>query len=256
MAEGDIYAGLKTEESVLAFINGICGTFFNLDGSVNSEGRQRDRMLSHIWNVSHDVTSLSMDQLAKQCSLDLTSFFYSAECSRTQHWQQSIAEYCLSNKSSAQEQDHGPILPECEVRETLPSADEFLTEYVFRSKPVVIRNSVNSWPAFTKWTNAYFRQKFGTRDVHIKLTPPEGKFEGVEPIENWNVDSFNIPADVRKHLRFGDLVMVRPEGLDMKMSEFLDLIEHRTANSSFMSAYLEYAPVNQHLPGLPFSFAA
>lgn len=36
-----------------------------------------------------------------------------------------------------------------------------MTDYVTLSKPLLIKNAVNSWPALTKWTNEYLNKKLG-----------------------------------------------------------------------------------------------
>lgn len=129
----------------------------------------------------------------------------------------------------------------------LPLKHEFIQEYLLRSRPVVIEGALEHWPAMRKWTTKYFYEKFGSQEVHIKLTP-NGNFEGVESGKLWAAyrDGW-IPANVRSQLSFPDLVVVRPATREMKFSDFLDII---TAGNSTYSAYLEYTSIPYYMPAL------
>ena len=78
-----------------------------------------------------------------------------------------------------------PLSRFCTYVDETPSENVFLKDYLSKSKPVVIRNAVKHWQAMTKWTNNFFRERFGTESVHVKLVPPVGIFEGVESKELW-----------------------------------------------------------------------
>uniref|UniRef100_A0A914UIR9 JmjC domain-containing protein n=1 Tax=Plectus sambesii TaxID=2011161 RepID=A0A914UIR9_9BILA len=269
-----LHASSIDENLIVSFVNDRCGAFFTPDGSLSIAGLHRHAILSELTNVYAYPNSVTMAELVDKCSSDLSCFF-NGKCAHQclpsteeetcgREWENASkyvedASATLSSKSKRNERGR-VALPECEVLETPPSRQRFLLEYVAKSRPVVIRNAINHWPALSQWTNDAFRARFGANDTHVKLTPG-GEFEGVEPISLWNASRFQIPPEVKAALRFTDLVMVRPEGIDMTVAQFLDLIEHVSKNSSFVSAYLEYAPIRQHLKGLEkdvpaLSFAA
>ena len=129
----------------------------------------------------------------------------------------------------------------------MPLKHEFFQEYLLRSRPVIIENAIENWPAMRKWTKEYFYKKFGSQEVHIKLTP-NGNFEGVESGKLWaSYRDGWIPHNVRSQLSFPDLVVVRPATREMKFSDFLDII---SAGNSTYSAYLEYTSIPYYMPAL------
>lgn len=134
-------------------------------------------------------------------------------------------------------------LRECE-RIKMPSRGEFFTDYLMTSKPVIIEDGLQSWPAITKWTNEFLNEQFGDDIVHIKLTP-DGEFEGVESASLWeDHENFVIPNEVKRQLQFSDLVVVRPATQELKFSEFLSII----SSPSNYSAYLEYSSIPEYMP--------
>ena len=129
----------------------------------------------------------------------------------------------------------------------MPLRHTFIQDYLLRSRPVVIENAVENWPAMKKWAREFLHEEFGRREIHIKLTP-NGNFEGVESATLWADYHENwIPEVVRSQLSFPDLVVVRPATSEMKFSDFLELIS--SGNSSY-SAYLEYSSIPHHMPKL------
>ena len=129
----------------------------------------------------------------------------------------------------------------------MPQRHAFFQEYLLRSRPVVIENAISNWPAIRKWTTNYFYKKYGSQEVHIKLTP-NGNFEGVESGKLWGDYKENwIPERVKSQLLFPDLVVVRPATTEMRFSDFLDLI--LSANRTY-SAYLEYSSIPYYMPEL------
>ena len=129
----------------------------------------------------------------------------------------------------------------------VPQRHAFFQEYLLRSRPVVIENAISNWPAIRKWTTNYFYKKYGSQEVHIKLTP-NGNFEGVESGKLWGDYKENwIPERVRSQLLFPELVVVRPATTEMRFSDFLDLI--LSANRTY-SAYLEYSSIPYYMPEL------
>ncbi|XP_057291218.1 bifunctional peptidase and (3S)-lysyl hydroxylase JMJD7-like [Hydractinia symbiolongicarpus] len=139
-----------------------------------------------------------------------------------------------------------------------PTMKEFVTKYMYRSRPVIIENAINHWPALKDWSNEFLRRKYGNQKVHVKMTP-NGEFEGCDEARKFeNFDTFRVPKHVRDQLQFPDLVVVRPAVGNIKFSEFLDLVENKN-NSLNISAYLEYSSIREYFPELekdvkPFTF--
>jgi hypothetical protein len=50
-----------------------------------------------------------------------------------------------------------------------PSRQVFLDEFYARNLPVVIENALDDWPALTRWTPDYLKQRFGTRLVEVQF---------------------------------------------------------------------------------------
>src|SRR6185503_20837192 len=48
-----------------------------------------------------------------------------------------------------------------------PSLAEFEERYVRASRPVILDGAIRDWPAMERWTTAYFRQRFGEREVPV-----------------------------------------------------------------------------------------
>lgn len=48
-----------------------------------------------------------------------------------------------------------------------PSREEFEERYVRRSRPVILRGAIGDWPAMSRWSTGYFRERFGDREVPV-----------------------------------------------------------------------------------------
>jgi len=59
----------------------------------------------------------------------------------------------------------------------------FLHEYVRKNRPVVIADSVRDWPALSRWTPAYFRDKFGDETVQVSYTQRMPMRDFVDAVE-------------------------------------------------------------------------
>ena len=129
----------------------------------------------------------------------------------------------------------------------MPQRHTFVQDYLLRSRPVVIENAIENWPAMKKWSTEFLHREFGSKEIHIKLTP-DGNFEGAESASLWaDYHEEWIPEMVKSRLSFPDLVVVRPATSEMKFSDFLELI---TSGNSSYSAYLEYSSIPYHMPKL------
>lgn len=110
-----------------------------------------------------------------------------------------IQEALLNLSSEAQElylTDEVPILEET------PSPLKFYREYVAPNIPVIFRGAVKHWPACTKWTSEYLRNRIGDKVVTVAVTP-------------------NGYADAPNNGYF-----VMPEERSMKFGDFLDIINN------------------------------
>ena len=134
----------------------------------------------------------------------------------------------------------------CLVVDSLTKS-EFFWSFLSVSRPVIIRGAINEWPAMKKWSMEYLREKYGRKEIHVKITQ-DGVFEGVEAASLWPgySDSW-IPDRVRTQLSFPDLVVVRPATDEMAFGDFLDLVS-LGRNKSGVSSYLEYSSIPSYLP--------
>ena len=137
----------------------------------------------------------------------------------------------------------------CTRLKILPTRQEFFSNYLTRSRPVVFEGAAKNWPAMKKWSMSYLEQKYGEKEVHIKMTR-DGCYEGVEAASLWPGYSEKwMPQEVKQQLQFPDLVVVRPATAEIKFSEFLQLVS-AGANLTGLSAYLEYSSVPYYMPEL------
>lgn len=228
-----IFNGVNRLPTLIDFVNDGCNTYLSSTGGPSIEGLHRDEIhqtLFYVKNISHIQSKHFFSPSTLSCKADEKS--------------------CSSDNHNIHLHSNPPTIPECEKID-LPSKENFFHNYVKISKPVIFRNVLNDWPAFTKWSNRYLREKYGENDVHIKLTPL-GEYEGVEPRYIWeNEGKFNIPKSVVDQLSFPDLVVVRPATRNVNFSSFMDIVEG-VSNGSVkdMSAYLEYSSIPDHLPEL------
>ncbi|XP_003387667.2 PREDICTED: jmjC domain-containing protein 7-like [Amphimedon queenslandica] len=137
----------------------------------------------------------------------------------------------------------------CSIVDSSLTKSEFFWSFLSVSRPVVIRDAINKWPAMKKWSMEYLREKYGLKEIHVKITQ-DGVFEGVEAASLWPgySDSW-IPERVRSQLSFPELVVVRPATDEMPFGDFLDLVS-LGRNKSGASSYLEYSSIPSYLPAL------
>lgn len=241
----EVYLGNININLVVQFINNKCNTYRKPNGHLTIDGLHRKEILDTLFHVS-DGKGVNMRTLAAQSQ---TADF---SCQK---------ETCNDSSMKAHEKymythRHIPFrnadlnLRKCETI-PVPLKEDFFHSYLKISKPVIIKDAIHHWPAFQKWKNEYFRNNYGTEQVHIKLTPA-GEFEGVDYASNFeNYENFRIPEDVLKQLPYPDLVVVRPATENMNFSKFLDTIES-VSNGSLKgySAYLEYSSIQDIVPEL------
>lgn len=82
-----------------------------------------------------------------------------------------------------------------------PEPLQFHRDWIAPNKPCIIRNAFSHWPALSKWSPDYLRQKVGSKVISVAVTP------------NGYADAVN-----------GDRFMM-PEERQMSFSSVLDIIE-------------------------------
>lgn len=254
----------KDAKAWVDFINGACHVYRTADGVLSPAGIHRQYILQNLFFVEN-VTKVRMGciygyEKGGECQRNVTKndnssckpkaagFYHLSELAVDKFKQCDKRE--MLSTSYSNNVMHEAEITECSKIE-LPSFHEFFQNYLQKSKPVIIKNAARSWPAFTKWSNKLLRDLYGDSRVHIKLSP-SGDYEGVEPAEIWeDFATFHIPDIVRSQLLYPDLVVVRPATLDMKFSDFLDLVEN-VSNGIIknISAYLEYTSLSEYFKEL------
>src|SRR5262249_33528627 len=58
------------------------------------------------------------------------------------------------------------LTEQIDKREKL-SRKEFLHEYVLKNRCVVLKDAAQNWPALSKWTPQFFKEKYGTKRVPV-----------------------------------------------------------------------------------------
>ncbi|CDW52010.1 Cupin 8 domain containing protein [Trichuris trichiura] len=222
-------------ESFVNFINMMCGTFYNKSGQITSDGKLFSRHYNSLYKLSDGPSLLTLSEACR--SRNLTTFFRGEGCP-------------VDQSTGKAPNENIPEIPKCEELSVLPGNVDFEVEYLLSSKPVIFKKAATNWPAFQKWTNEFLRKSFGNKTVHVKLSP-NGIFEGVEPVKDWNVagDLLRIPAEVRRHLHHPELVLVRPASNETLFSDFLDFVSKKQRKNS-MSAYLEYTSIRGNFKSL------
>ncbi len=77
-----------------------------------------------------------------------------------------------------------------------PSRQEFLDQFYSRNQPCIIEGATDDWPARTRWTPEYFKQRLGDRLVEVQAN------RNSDP--NYEINSTKF----KKEMRFGDFVDV------------------------------------------------
>nr|XP_055134819.1 bifunctional peptidase and (3S)-lysyl hydroxylase JMJD7 isoform X2 [Symphalangus syndactylus] len=76
-----------------------------------------------------------------------------------------------------------------------PTPLHFYRDWVCPSRPCIIRNALQHWPALQKWSLPYFRATVGSTEVSVAVTP-DGYADAVRG------DRFVMPAEHRLPLSF------------------------------------------------------
>ena len=254
--EVEYFTGPRTVETITNFLNNRCNTFRLVNGELSSPGLHKQEILKNVFHVKH-VSDMTMSKLYTTLNNPLNqSYIYStdAKCLNNFFDQSEIDCKRVENKGPYSEEcDRPTYMDTCDTLTQIPSQNDFFNTYLKRSKPVIFKGAIKDWVILSKWTNDFLRSEFGENEVHIKLTPG-GDYEGVEKAEIWeNYKSFKIPAEVKKNIPYPDLVVVRPATMNLKFSDFLDIVEtvaEQKRSERNLSAYLEYSSIPHYMPAL------
>ena len=217
---GERYSGDQGMQALVDLINNKCQLYRSLNGNLNRIGMRRKSLLDNLHATSDGSTNLKheINEPVHQLNSD------------------------IANNTRL-------LYRECKIIQNTDATTDFITSFLLKSQPVIIKNAINDWPARTKWNNQYFKSKIGNKRIHIKLTE-NGEFEGCESVTNWkSKQSFMIPQAVRQQLQFDDLVVVRPATADLPFTEFLQFVTGENTTHQF-SAYLEYTSIKDYMPNL------
>lgn len=252
----EAFTGVASLQTIVDFINFKCDTYKNAQGGTSIEGLHREEILRTFYRVGDhsNVSSIHVFKTPMQSNEPICSSDSCVHQATDSSEQLKTSEKSNKYHKCSSDVCHTPPsdikMHSCE-KIPMPSKNEFFHNYLKISKPVIITGAIGSWKAQSKWTNKFFRDSYGDRQVHIKLTP-DGNFEGVESASLFeNYDSFKIPKEVFKQLPYPDLVVVRPAIANMDLSEFIDIIEQVSNGSrKGFSAYLEYSSIGDTIPEL------
>ncbi|XP_022053551.1 bifunctional peptidase and (3S)-lysyl hydroxylase JMJD7 [Acanthochromis polyacanthus] len=102
----------------------------------------------------------------------------------------------------------------------------FYRDWIGPNKPCIIQNAFNHWPALSRWTPEYLRQKVGSKVISVAVTP-------------------NGYADAVNGDRF-----VMPEERQMSFSSVLDIIEGKVQRSGVFYVQKQCSNLLLELPEL------
>ncbi|CAG5866964.1 unnamed protein product [Menidia menidia] len=107
-----------------------------------------------------------------------------------------------------------------------PDPLRFYRDWVSPNKPCVVRNALGHWPALSRWRPDYLREKLGSKEVSVAVTP-------------------NGYADAVQGDRF-----VMPEERRMSFSSVLDVIEGKVSRTGVFYVQKQCSNLLRELPEL------
>ncbi|XP_067335690.1 bifunctional peptidase and (3S)-lysyl hydroxylase JMJD7 isoform X2 [Channa argus] len=107
-----------------------------------------------------------------------------------------------------------------------PDPLHFYRNWISPNKPCIIRNAFNHWPALSRWTLDYLREKVGSKVISVAVTP-------------------NGYADAVSGDRF-----VMPEERQMRFSSVLDIMEGKVEKSGVFYVQKQCSNLLEELPEL------
>ena len=224
---------------------------------MNNKKKDRSCLLSQLKYTNKDLEMVKLEEgLGVEGKLTNLINFLNKKLNTFRTIEGQLTEYGKYRKNLLVKLEENIELRECESI-SIEELDEsiFLREYVFKSKPVIIKGAIKDWPALQKWNRDEYFEKI--KHFGVKVAPfidknsnsnqnekETGIFEGCEPIEKWNPDlTEKIPQKVLESLESLDRVVVRPAHLNLK--DFNTFLEHLDKPNKKSSFYLEYSSINQ-----------
>ncbi|XP_072121170.1 bifunctional peptidase and (3S)-lysyl hydroxylase JMJD7 [Mobula birostris] len=107
-----------------------------------------------------------------------------------------------------------------------PTPLEFWRSWLCPNKPFIVQNGISHWPAVSKWTFSYLRERAGEQRVSVAVTP-------------------NGYADAVYRDRF-----VMPEERQMLFREFLDIVERKQAADGVFYIQKQCSNLTEEFPEL------
>ncbi|KAK5886894.1 hypothetical protein CesoFtcFv8_017881 [Champsocephalus esox] len=107
-----------------------------------------------------------------------------------------------------------------------PDPLHFYRDWIGPNKPCIIRNALSHWPALSRWTPDYLREKVGSKVISVAVTP-------------------NGYADAVNGDRF-----VMPEERRMSFSSVLDIIEGKVQKQGVFYVQKQCSNLLDELPEL------
>ncbi|XP_039993451.1 bifunctional peptidase and (3S)-lysyl hydroxylase JMJD7 isoform X3 [Xiphias gladius] len=107
-----------------------------------------------------------------------------------------------------------------------PDPLQFYRDWIGPNKPCIIRNALSHWPALSRWTPEYLREKVGSKVISVAVTP-------------------NGYADAVNGDRF-----VMPEERQMSFSSVLDIIEGKVQECGVFYVQKQCSNLLEELPEL------
>ncbi|XP_057715218.1 bifunctional peptidase and (3S)-lysyl hydroxylase JMJD7 isoform X2 [Corythoichthys intestinalis] len=107
-----------------------------------------------------------------------------------------------------------------------PDPLHFYRDWIAPNKPCIVRNGFNHWPALSRWTPAYLREKVGSKVISVAVTP-------------------NGYADAVRDGRF-----VTPEERRMSFSSVLDIIQGKVKRHGVLYVQKQCSNLLEELPEL------
>ncbi|XP_040916457.1 bifunctional peptidase and (3S)-lysyl hydroxylase JMJD7 [Toxotes jaculatrix] len=118
------------------------------------------------------------------------------------------------------------LSPSVQYLEEPPDPLLFYRDWIGPNKPCVIRNAFSHWPALSRWTPEYLREKVGSKVISVAVTP-------------------NGYADAVNGDRF-----VMPEERQMTFSSVLDIIEGKVEECGVFYVQKQCSNLLEELPEL------
>ncbi|KAI3367379.1 hypothetical protein L3Q82_026184 [Scortum barcoo] len=107
-----------------------------------------------------------------------------------------------------------------------PDPLQFYRDWIGPNKPCIIRNAISHWPALSRWTPEYLREKVGSKVISVAVTP-------------------NGYADAVNGDRF-----VMPEERQMSFSSVLDIVEGKVQHRGVLYVQKQCSNLLDELPEL------